>query len=119
MKIEVEPSRVAFDIHEGETVFSAALRNGYSWPTICGGQGTCKTCVFLILEGHENLSAITPWEATALRAILDSLPKSVESLPDKSPSWRLACQTSVIADVRLRKIGVRKLHGNDRSKQAE
>ena len=112
MKIEVEPSRVVFDIHEGETVFNAALRNGYTWPTICGGQGTCKTCVFLILDGHENLSAITPWEETGLRAILDSL-------PDKGQGWRLACQTSVIADVRLRKTGVRKQHGNGESEQAK
>ena len=112
MKIEVEPAHVAFDIRRDETVFSAALRNGYTWPSLCGGQGTCKTCVFLILDGHENLSAITPWEETGLRAILDSL-------PNNGQGWRLACQTSVVADIRVRKIGVRRQHGNGESNQTQ
>jgi ferredoxin, 2Fe-2S len=104
VKIEVEPARVAFDIHADETIIQAAWRNGYTWPTICGGVGTCKTCVFQILSGAENLSPIEPWEASGLRSIADSLPNHGEGS-------RLACQTRVTADIRLRKIGVRKNHG--------
>ena len=105
MKVEVEPSRVAFDINADETIIQAAWRNGYTWPTICGGEGTCKTCVFHILEGEENLSPIEPWEDTGLRSL-------AESLPNQGQGFRLACQARVIADIRLRKIGVRKQHGN-------
>ena len=45
---------------------ASAIRNGYSWPTICGGQGTCKTCVFSTLEGGSNLARIGSWEEQAL-----------------------------------------------------
>ncbi len=105
MNIEVEPARITFDIHADETIIQAAWRNGYTWPTICGGQGTCKTCVFQILEGFEHLSPVEAWEDTGLRSLADSL-------PNKGQGYRLACQAKVHADIRLRKIGVRKQHGN-------
>ena len=105
MKIDVDPSRVSFDIQADETILEAALRNGYTWPTICGGQGTCKTCVFLTIEGEAHLSPIGSWEATGLRSI-------EHSLSNNGQGWRLACQAKVSADVRVRKIGVRKQHGN-------
>jgi 2Fe-2S ferredoxin len=106
MIVEVEPSGATFEILDGETIIEAAWRNGYTWPTICNGQGTCKTCVFLTLDGEENLLAIEPWEASGLETIADSL-------PDRGQSWRLACQAKVSGDIRLRKIGVRRQHGND------
>lgn len=80
---------------------AAAIRNGNTWPTICGGQGTCKTCVFLTLEGKGNLTEIEPWEAQALESIIDTL-------PNRGQGWRLACQAKAIGDVRVKKIGVRK-----------
>ncbi|MFT7219057.1 MAG: 2Fe-2S ferredoxin [Candidatus Azotimanducaceae bacterium] len=98
--IRVEPTGVSFEVNEDETIMAAAIRNGYTWPTICGGQGTCKTCVFLTLEGESNLAEIEPWEKTALDSITDTL-------PDKGQGWRLACQAKAIGDVRLKKIGVR------------
>ena len=104
--IQVEPSGATFDIRAEETIIQAAWRNGYSWPTICNGRGTCRTCVFVTLEGEDNLSSIEPWEGAGLQAIADSL-------PDSGRGWRLACQARACGDVRLRKIGVRKQHGND------
>ena len=104
--IQVEPSGARFDIQADETIIQAAWRNGYTWPTICNGQGTCKTCVFLTLEGEENLSAVEAWEESGLQTI-------AESLPDRGQGWRLACQAKVCGDIRLRKIGVRRQHGND------
>ena len=98
--IRVEPSGVSFEIDENETIMAAAIRNGLTWPTICGGQGTCKTCVFLTLEGDENLAEIRDYEKEALATI-------AESLTDQGKGWRLACQATVTGDVRLRKIGVR------------
>jgi len=104
--VQVEPSGAAFDIHDGETIIQAAWRNGYTWPTICGGQGTCKTCVFLTLDGEDNLLAVESWEATGLQSI-------AASLPNAGRGWRLACQAKVCGDIRLKKIGVRKQHGNE------
>ncbi len=105
MKIEVEPSRVVFDIHADETIIQAAWRNGFTWPTICGGAGTCKICVFQILAGGDHLSPIEQWESAGLRSIADSS-------PNNGQDSRLACQARAIGDIRLRKIGVRKKHGN-------
>ena len=98
--IQVEPTGVSFEANEDETIMAAAIRNGYTWPTICGGQGTCKTCVFLTLKGKRNLVAIEPWEEQALDSITDSL-------PNRGQGWRLACQAKATGDVKLRKIGVR------------
>jgi len=102
VKIAVEPSGAVFDIHDDETVIQAAWRNGYTWPTICGGAGTCKTCVFLTLEGAENLRPIEPWEDEGLRSIAATLPAN------RGQGWRLACQAKVSGDIRLRKAGVRR-----------
>lgn len=99
--ILVEPSNVSFDPFENETIMTAALRNGYSWPTICEGRGTCKTCVFQIMDGESNLEDMGSWEAEALASITDSLPGA-------RASWRLACQAKATGNVRIRKIGVKK-----------
>jgi 2Fe-2S ferredoxin len=104
VKISVEPSGVEFDIRAEETVIQAAWRNGYTWPTICGGAGTCKTCVFMIMEGADNMCPIEPWEDEGLRSIATTLPAN------RGLGWRLACQAKVSGDVRLRKAGVRRQH---------
>jgi len=104
--VQVEPSGAEFEINADETIIEAAWRNGFTWPTICNGRGTCKTCVFLTLEGEENLSAVESWEDSGLKAI-------AESLPAGGRGSRLACQAKVSGNVRLRKIGVRSQHGND------
>lgn len=98
--IQVEPTGISFETNDDETIMAAAIRNGYTWPTNCGGQGTCKTCVFMILEGEDNLTEIEPWEATALDSVIDVLPNAEKG-------WRLACQAKATGDVRLKKIGVR------------
>ena len=106
--IRVEPSGAAFEVEEGETIMAAALRSGFTWPTICGGQGNCKTCVFLILEGDEHLAAAEPWEQEGLQSI-------AHTLPNGGKGFRLACQAKLLGkhggrepgDVRLKKIGVR------------
>jgi 2Fe-2S ferredoxin len=101
VKVAVEPAGVEFDIAAGETIIQAAWRNGYTWPTICEGAGTCKTCVFLTLDGAEHLLPVEPWEESGLRSIS-------ASLPENGRGWRLACQAKTQGDVRLRKAGVRR-----------
>lgn len=98
--IRVEPAGVSFDTEDGETIMAAAIRNGYSWPTICGGSGTCKTCVFQTLDGADNLAPAKRYEQEGLDAIAGTL-------PDGGKNWRLACQARATGDVTLRKVGVR------------
>ena len=102
--IQVEPSGVCFEAQEGETIMAAAIRCGFTWPTICGGQGTCKTCVCLTLDGEEHLSAVGAWERQGLESIADTLPNGGDG-------WRLACQAELkdgaVGDIKLRKGGVR------------
>lgn len=99
-RIVVEPSGVSFEVGSGETVFAAAARHGYRWPTVCGGLGTCRTCIMTVLEGQEHCSAIEPWEAEGLEDI---------GAAARGPAGavRLACQTRLNGPVRVRKPGVR------------
>ena len=99
-QIHVSPAGVSFDIEANETIIEAAWRNNYTWPTICNGQGSCKTCVCMVTDGAEQLQPMEGLEAEGLAEIASSLPK-------RDGVWRLACQVKVTGDVRLRKVGVR------------
>lgn len=94
----MEPSGVSFEVEPGETVFVAAARHGYRWPTVCGGLGTCRSCVMTVVEGGQACSAIGPWEAEGLDEIGASSGPALQ---------RLACQTRINGPVRVRKPGVR------------
>ena len=100
MKVAVEPLGASFDIEPDETIIQAAWRAGYTWPTICNGQGNCKVCVTLVLDGLENLLPIEAYEEEGLAQVRDTLPNGGEG-------WRLACQARVRGDIRVKKIGVK------------
>lgn len=97
-RITVEPSGVSFEVGPGETVFAAAERNGYRWPTVCGGTGSCRTCVMTVLEGEQCCSPVEAWEAEGLEEI---------GAFGRGVLQRLACQTRLTGPVRVRKPGVR------------
>lgn len=97
-RITVEPSGVSFEVAPGETVFAAATRHGYRWPTVCGGMGTCRTCIMTILEGERSCSPIEAWEAEGLEEV---------GAAGAGPQQRMACQTRLSGPVRARKPGVR------------
>lgn len=96
----MEPSGVSFDVEPGETVFAAAGRHGYRWPTVCGGVGTCRTCIMTVMEGEESCSPVEPWEAEGLEEIGAAGRGSGGVV-------RMACQTKLSGPVRARKPGVR------------
>lgn len=100
--IRVEPSGAEIVADVGETIFAAARRQGYSWPTVCGGEGSCRACVLTVLDGAEGLSAVAGWEREGLDAIRSTLRGDLSA-------YRLACQVTTERDVVVRKIGVRKL----------
>jgi ferredoxin len=97
MVVLVRPAQVRLDPQPGETVFAAARRLGYRWPTVCGGNGTCRTCVMVVEAGRENCSPIEQWEAEGL----DALKEAHDGV------HRLACQTRVTGDVVVTKRGVK------------
>lgn len=99
-RVEVQPSGLSFEVGPGETVFEAAGRHGYRWPTVCGGLGTCRTCIMTVLEGAEACSPIEDWEAEGLEEI---------GAAGAGATVRMACQTRVSGFVRVRKPGVRPL----------
>ena len=99
-RVEVEPSGLAFEVDPGETVFAAAGRQGYRWPTVCGGLGTCRTCIMTVIEGADSCSPVDAWEAEGLEEI---------GAAAGAGDVRMACQTRVCGLVRVRKPGVRPL----------
>jgi 2Fe-2S ferredoxin len=99
--VTVEPAGVEFDIGPHETVLAAATRQGYRWPTVCGGMGTCHTCTLTVVDGEEHLSEIGEWEAEGLSEINATWTR-------EAGPRRMACQVEVSGDVRVRKHGVRK-----------
>ena len=105
-QVRVVPSEARFTAGAETTVFLAAHEAGIRWPTICGGQGTCHTCLMQVVDGSENLSAIETWE----REGLDELGVTVNAAGEP---YRLACQARVHGDVVVRKAGVRMIDLED------
>jgi 2Fe-2S ferredoxin len=94
-KVTVMPLGVAISVDDGETVFHTAVDAGYTWPTVCGGEGSCRTCYMRVLEGADNFEEPDDWEQEGL-----------EDLPP-DPQLRLACQARVHGDATVRKAGVK------------
>ena len=86
------------DVGPDESLMAAAQRQGYTWPTVCGGLGTCRTCFVEIQTGHEHLSAIEDLEAEGLAALAVAATGGV----------RLACQVGLNGPVVVRKRAVRR-----------
>ena len=101
-RIRIEPSGIEIDAAEGETVMAAATRHGLRWPTICGGQGTCRTCYLVVIGGEEHFAPAGPGEEAAVAELRRSLGRRAEPI-------RLACQAGVAGDVVVSKYGVRPL----------
>ena len=98
-KVTIRPLDIEFEAPEGETIMGAAQKQGYYWPTTCGGEGRCTTCACVVIEGMDQLSERGRFEAKVLteergQAILGT-------------SIRLACQAHVYGDVVVEKAGVR------------
>lgn len=99
-KITIHPAGLEVEAQKGDTIMAAAWASGLRWPTTCGGQGMCTTCVLLVLNGEENLSSMGKSEASTLA-----------QLGGRSPTnsrVRLACQARVLGDVEVEKRGVRR-----------
>jgi 2Fe-2S ferredoxin len=103
-QVTVQPSAAAFAVEPGETVFAAAARAGLSWPTVCGGNGTCGTCCSELVDGQDACLPIGGIEAETLATVL-RLPLDGRR--------RLACQLRLSGPVVLRRRGVRPIVTRD------
>jgi ferredoxin len=97
--VTVKASNLCFSAEPGETVFEAAGRHGYAWPTICGGKADCTRCFMEVLDGAENLSPMGPAEREAL--------DRCRWRGEERPWERLACCARVLGSVTVRRRSVR------------
>ena len=98
--VHVLPVDVVFEVEAGESVFLAAARAGYSWPTTCGGLADCGSCISNITGGVENCPPPGELEQETLRRVRPGR-------HSEDPAFRLACQLRVTGPVTLTKRGVR------------
>ena len=76
---------------EAETILQASLRAGIPHAHACGGKARCSTCPVMILEGLENCNPRRPKE------------KKLAERLHFGPEIRLACQTRITGNVKLRR----------------
>jgi 2Fe-2S ferredoxin len=94
--VTVEPWGITIEVRPDETVFDAAYRSGWQWPTNCYGQCRCTVCHVLVVDGVESLDA----PGSAELAVLEPLRRTVYARqPDAVV--RLACQTRPHGDLRV------------------
>ncbi|MEW6472237.1 MAG: 2Fe-2S iron-sulfur cluster-binding protein [Actinomycetota bacterium] len=98
-RIRIEPSGVEVTAVEGESVMAAARRHGLHWPTVCGGNATCRTCYLVVVDGAEHFLPAGPTEAEAIHEI-------TRSFGHRAAPIRLACQASISGNVVVSKYGV-------------
>ena len=79
----------------------AAQARGLYWPTTCGGQGLCTTCLSEVVSGAEALAEMSRSERKTLVA------ERGEAILGRPV--RLACQATCLNDIPivLNKLGVR------------
>ena len=100
-RVVVEPAGIEFEAAVGQTIMAAAQAQGLYWPTTCGGQGICTTCLSEVVSGAECLADMSRYERKMLTT---ERGERILARP-----VRLACQTAVRLDgeVRILKPGVR------------
>jgi 2Fe-2S ferredoxin len=84
--VRVLPADAVVEVAAGESLMAAAQRQGWFWPTVCGGDCDCGTCWVVVEEGAEHGSAME----TAERATL------ARGMKANEPRARLACQIKVL-----------------------
>ncbi|WP_422399299.1 2Fe-2S iron-sulfur cluster-binding protein [Arthrobacter sp. 3Tela_A] len=98
--VGVEPAGVVIEVRDNETIFDAAYREGYDWPTVCAGQGTCSRCHVRILAGAEHVSPAVPGlqEERVLKRVAQ------RSYDNDAEGIRLACQIELAGDVTVQQL---------------
>jgi 2Fe-2S ferredoxin len=100
-RVTILPANFEIEVKPGETLMGAAQGLGFYWPTTCGGQAICTTCLTEIVDGSELLADMSRSERKTLAA---ERGEAILSRP-----MRLACQATVLGDgvMTVNKPGVR------------
>ncbi|MCI0695214.1 adenylate/guanylate cyclase domain-containing protein [candidate division KSB1 bacterium] len=85
------PDEREVETEAAESILQASLRAGIPHAHACGGKARCSTCRVLILEGLENCNPRSPKE------------KKLAERLHFGPEIRLACQTRITGNVKLRR----------------
>ncbi len=91
---QFSPDDKSIEVRADETLLAASLRSRIPHVHACGGKALCSTCRVLIVEGLEYCCEPNAKEAAIAKALR------------LGPSVRLACQTTVRGNVRLRRLVV-------------
>lgn len=92
--VHVVPADIDIEVFAIETLFDAAWREGYDWPTVCVGQMLCTACHVVVKEGIDNVRPVVErQEASAIRRLAQRIYKGDET------GVRLACQLRITGDV--------------------
>ena len=83
--VRVLPADANLEVGSGESLMGAASRQGWFWPTVCGGDAECGTCWVVVEQGAEHCSAMEAAERTTL----------AKGMKAGEPRARLACQVRV------------------------
>jgi 2Fe-2S ferredoxin len=99
--VTVLPAKIAFEAGQGETLMGAAQAWGLYWPTTCGGQAICTTCLTEIVSGGELLAGMGRNER---KTLVEERGEAILRRP-----FRLACQATVLREgaITVTKQGVR------------
>jgi ferredoxin, 2Fe-2S len=100
-KVTILPANLEIEVKIGETLMGAAQSLGYYWPTTCGGQAICTTCLTEVVSGGEVLAEMGRNERKTLVA------ERGEAILNRP--LRLACQATILRDgtLTVNKAGVR------------
>jgi ferredoxin len=98
-RVRVNPIGIDIEVEPGESLMEAAERQGYDWPTICGGVGMCTMCWVRIGAGEENAEPMEQLERDALETYRWNDGKL-------EPGVRLGCQLRMTGDATVYKRGV-------------
>ena len=88
-KITFVHDNITVEVDAGSSIQDAVEKSGASLPFGCR-MGSCGTCRCLVVEGMENVNALTDEESDLF-----------ESLTHLHPNERLACQLVVHGDVKI------------------
>ncbi|MFQ5597496.1 MAG: 2Fe-2S iron-sulfur cluster-binding protein [Nitrospiria bacterium] len=92
-KIPISINEKTIEVEEGISVLAASMQAGVKHMHLCGGRGLCSTCRVRVLEGEDQLSAMTNYERFSLRGHLSF-----------AADVRLACQARVKGPVKIKTI---------------
>ncbi|MCA1843647.1 MAG: (2Fe-2S)-binding protein, partial [Actinobacteria bacterium] len=82
MHVRVLPADAVVEVAAGESLMAAARRQGWFWPTVCGGDCDCGTCWVVVEQGAEHCSFMEANERATL----------AKGMKADEPRARLACQ---------------------------